>query len=377
MTNLAIIPLQDSFETTLSQELGTTGTTIYVNAIPSYSPSNTPTYAVINPKKTNAELVLISNYDAISKTLTISSRPIARTLWVTPVSQTHPVWSTIIISDNYQFWQNIKTAMNTKIDWIVQGIPFFADASARDSAIPNPTNWLIVWLTTPWKITYYIWGRIDLWTWATFINASTTEAGKVQQATVTDIWNQTEFWTTWAPLFINPSSITTEYIWSSSENTIPVLNSSWLITDFLPAWVIFIWTTASIPNWFLLCDWSAISRSTYSTLFNVIWTTYGSGDGTTTFNLPNLKGNVPVGLDASQTEFDALWETGGEKTHTLTAWEMQHNHTVILPSTQTFSQPWANAVTPDTLTTSWVSNVTATAHNNLQPYIVLNYIIKS
>jgi len=49
-------------------------------------------------------------------------------------------------------------------------------------------------------------------------------------------------------------------------------------------------------NNFLYCDGSAISRTTYSNLFNVIGTTFGAGDGSTTFNIPNLKGVVPRGM---------------------------------------------------------------------------------
>ena len=49
------------------------------------------------------------------------------------------------------------------------------------------------------------------------------------------------------------------------------------------------WSSTSIPSGFLECDGSAVSRSTYSALFAVIGTTYGSGDGSTTFNLPDLE----------------------------------------------------------------------------------------
>jgi len=85
---------------------------------------------------------------------------------------------------------------------------------------------------------------------------------------------------------------------------------------------------AVAPTGFLICDGAAVSRVTYSVLFSVIGTTYGAGNGSTTFNLPNLKGKVPVGLDAAQTEFDALGEAGGEKTHTLTTAELAaHGHT--------------------------------------------------
>jgi microcystin-dependent protein len=86
--------------------------------------------------------------------------------------------------------------------------------------------------------------------------------------------------------------------------------------------------TTTAPSGYLLCNGDAISRTTYSNLFAVTSTTYGSGDGLTTFNLPNLKGKVPVGFNSSETEFDALGETGGAKTHTLTSTEIPgHTHT--------------------------------------------------
>jgi microcystin-dependent protein len=58
---------------------------------------------------------------------------------------------------------------------------------------------------------------------------------------------------------------------------------------------------------FLVCDGTAVSRTTYSTLFGIIGETYGVGDGSTTFNLPNLEGRFPMGVDAS----NALATTGG------------------------------------------------------------------
>lgn len=84
---------------------------------------------------------------------------------------------------------------------------------------------------------------------------------------------------------------------------------------------------SSAPTGWMVCDGTAVSRATYADLFAVIGETYGNGDGSTTFNLPNLKGRVPVGHDSGQTEFDALGETGGEKEHQLTVGEMpSHTH---------------------------------------------------
>jgi microcystin-dependent protein len=59
------------------------------------------------------------------------------------------------------------------------------------------------------------------------------------------------------------------------------------------------WFAAAAPTGFLLCDGTAVSRTTYSALFALIATTYGAGDGSTTFNLPDMRGRVPTGFAAS------------------------------------------------------------------------------
>ena len=55
------------------------------------------------------------------------------------------------------------------------------------------------------------------------------------------------------------------------------------------------WPTASAPTGFLICNGSAISRATYATLFAVLGTTFGSGDGSTTFNIPDFRDRMPIG----------------------------------------------------------------------------------
>ncbi len=154
--------------------------------------------------------------------------------------------------------------------------------------------------------------------------------------------------------------------------------------DTLPVGSVIPWSSNNIPSNYLLCDGSAVSRTEYALLFSVIGTTYGNGNGSTTFNLPNLKGRVPVGKDAVQTEFDVLGETGGEKTHILTTSEMpSHNH--VMPVNESASaQPYASGDPrwPFMSDTSYTANLTKNTgenqpHNNLQPYIVLNFIIKA
>lgn len=113
-----------------------------------------------------------------------------------------------------------------------------------------------------------------------------------------------------------------------------------------PAGTITAYGGSAAPSGWLLCDGSNVSRTTYADLFAILGTSYGSGDGTTTFGLPNLKGRVPVGRDSTQTEFDTLGETGGAKTHTLTTSEMpSHNHTT---SSRSWTQSSGSATISDT-----------------------------
>jgi microcystin-dependent protein len=83
---------------------------------------------------------------------------------------------------------------------------------------------------------------------------------------------------------------------------------------------------ASAPTDWLLCDGSAVSRTSYSTLFGVIGTTYGSGDGSSTFNLPDLRGRAPIGYAASggHTDVSTLGNNDGVA---LANRRAKHNHT--------------------------------------------------
>lgn len=91
---------------------------------------------------------------------------------------------------------------------------------------------------------------------------------------------------------------------------------------------------ATAPSGWLVCDGSAVSRDAYSDLFAVIGTTYGSGDGSTTFNLPNMGGKTMIGADTDHAlgasvgaESKAYTPSGSVEDHVLTTSEIpRHNH---------------------------------------------------
>lgn len=152
------------------------------------------------------------------------------------------------------------------------------------------------------------------------------------------------------------------------------------ITQSAPVGEVVHFAGSSAPTGWLLCDGAAVSRTTYAALFAIIGTTYGAGNGSTTFNVPNSKGRVIVNKNASDTEFDTLAETGGAKTHTLITAEMpNHSHTV-----QSFNggaggggQPYNSGNTGSASFPGTSSVGGGGAHNNLQPYLTLNDIIKT
>jgi microcystin-dependent protein len=138
------------------------------------------------------------------------------------------------------------------------------------------------------------------------------------------------------------------------------------------------------PPGTLLCDGSAISRSAYAALFNVLGIIWGAGNGSTTFNIPNFMGKTLIGYDEMEKEFNMLAKTGGEKAHALTAAENGlHAHTGIFSGATELKAGVAFAagsaqsgLSPaGTVSASTGSSGTGTAHNNLQPYSTVNFLI--
>ena len=163
---------------------------------------------------------------------------------------------------------------------------------------------------------------------------------------------------------------------------------------------------SSAPTGFLLCAGQAVSRSTYSSLFGIISTTYGVGDGSSTFNLPDLRGRVVAGQDdmggssanrlTGQTggvNGDTLAATGGAETHTLSTAELAtHSHAAAMEenadsesgitrvglgrSLQDRDDNYRTSVSDGGGDLLIANTGSGSAHNNVQPTIILNYIIK-
>lgn len=137
------------------------------------------------------------------------------------------------------------------------------------------------------------------------------------------------------------------------------------------------WSTNTAPNGWLLCDGSVVSRSMYNDLFAVVGTTFGSGDGSSTFNLPDFKGKVSVGRDSEDIDFNSIGKTGGAKTHTLTISEMpEHTHSLGITTEAVEDEQNQRTVWKPGSGQNTGSTGGGNPHNNLQPYLVVNKIIK-
>lgn len=179
------------------------------------------------------------------------------------------------------------------------------------------------------------------------------------------------------------------------------------VSSALPTGSVMPYAGATAPSGWLLCFGQTVSRTTNATLFAVIGTTYGAGDGSTTFGIPDLRGRVIAGQDdmggtsanrltglSGGVDGDVLGGVGGAETNTLTTAQIpSHQHFVARAAAGTSALSSTNTLNEEA---GYGSNASYTlaggtgaasiglssstgsgsAHNNVQPTIILNYIIK-
>lgn len=148
---------------------------------------------------------------------------------------------------------------------------------------------------------------------------------------------------------------------------------------------------AADPGW-LSCDGAAVSRTTYASLFAAIGTAYGVGDGSTTFNVPDMRGRVPVGVDGAAnrlTANDALGNSGGEEKHTLIRAELPsatlnpgNGYTEFLTRNAGVAGSGTGIIGTSASGIIWSWGDTEALgsdapHNTMQPYQVVNWTIKT
>ena len=147
------------------------------------------------------------------------------------------------------------------------------------------------------------------------------------------------------------------------------------------------WPTTSAPTGYLNCDGTAVSRTTYASLFAVVSTTFGTGDGSTTFNLPNYTSRMPYGttIGATGGSADAIVVS---HTHTATVTDPGHNHLGSVYnyySASTGSGGNVSGINQSTATTTSTTGITVAnstegvsgTNANLPPYLGINFIIKT
>jgi microcystin-dependent protein len=216
-------------------------------------------------------------------------------------------------------------------------------------------------------------------------------------------------------MIVNNSSVTNAMLANAPANTIKGrLNTAGQVQDLSPSdlqvllaglvttnpiGTVIDWAGAGTPPaTYLECDGTAISRVAYSDLFNVLGTTWGSGDGSTTFNLPDLRRRATIGAGGtgSATISNSVGSVGGEENHTLTKQEGKCEFDITAQFREpgslnpngigfvgglTIQNPNGNYAYTSSQgavdATGTVGSGTATPHNTIQPSAVVRKLIKA
>jgi microcystin-dependent protein len=189
---------------------------------------------------------------------------------------------------------------------------------------------------------------------------------------------------------------------TNGDSSTQIATTAFVQQNGVPTGSLLMWSLASAPTGFLLCNGSAVSRSTYASLYAVIGTTFGSGDGSTTFNLPDYRNNMPIGAGSTY----SAGSTGGSAdaivvshTHTATSvvTDPGHFHTSTWNNVNDFNQGGGSngaeqypddtqgtftvntdsKTTGITVATTVASSGSSGTNANLPPYLGIYFIIKT
>jgi microcystin-dependent protein len=170
---------------------------------------------------------------------------------------------------------------------------------------------------------------------------------------------------------------------AAGTNTTQIATTAFVLSNGSPTGGLIMWGTGTAPSGWLLCDGTAVNRTTYAALFAVISTTFGVGDGSTTFNVPNYTNRMPYGT--------TVGATGGSAnavvvSHTHTITDPTHSHLETYysatgggyglqsgPNDFQATKQTGSSSTGITIDTAGVSGTNA----NLPPYLGINFIIKT
>jgi hypothetical protein len=216
MADLLTIPYEDDYETTLAQAWNGSATTVYLKNVPTATtPSGSNySYLVVDPWKSIMQVVKVIAWENVGNTATTTTATIKKGSGVNYSAVSHASWATVRFSNNYQFWADIQTSINTKLDqdW-GNGIDY-ASTAARDAALWGD------WVATKnyrnikagaqffnYNLSVWQWQVVSTGTAPAF--ASQTAAGIVEAPTTPQQVAWTTTWETGGLLFSTPDYVKT------------------------------------------------------------------------------------------------------------------------------------------------------------------------
>lgn len=249
MASVSIYPMQDQFKTKLTQEYDWVSTwSIYVQETPSFTVPSGKTYCVvISPNTSIQQAVIISAHNSSAKTMNVSDASINKWPWLAYTQSTHPVWSEVIITDNFAHWEELVSVIDWKLDqtwWTVWSFNLWVtwsnwrirkdwnDMKFRDDNQSEVTLSTIAssWSDEKLKVSvtdtsaWYLDGKLTAWDWITktIVNSWGNESIDLDiDLSDTSVFSTTK-WSSWKALRL-------DWSWNIDSSFSSSSSSAWLI----------------------------------------------------------------------------------------------------------------------------------------------------